>query len=306
MEHSFIAWLKQRCFELPQPRVGIGDDAAILDPPQLGHVVTTDTLCEGTHFHVDQCGPQAVGRKLMAVNLSDLASMASDPVAVFATLCLPRTGAAGLTSGALGAEITEGIRLMCEEYGVSLAGGDTNVWDGPLVVSLTAIGSEPEQGCWLRSGGNVGDKVFVTGDLGGSILGSHLSFTPRVQLAKQLRQQFAITAATDISDGLGIDLLNVFTASGCGALLNRESVPISDGARQLSETSGKSPLEHAMGDGEDFELLFTVTPDVASTLPSHLDGVQLTEIGELINRTGLWCLKNGKYTQITPLGYIHK
>lgn len=308
MEHGFVAWLKMRCRSLGSVRMGIGDDAALLDPPQYGHVVTTDTLCDGTHFELEHCGPRAAGRKLAAVNLSDLAAMAAIPNSIFVSLCLPKRGVQGdieYDPGSLGAEVMEGVLELCSQYRVAIAGGDTNVWDGKLVISATAIGEQRERGCWMRSSGQPGDGVYVSGDFGGSILGKHLSFTPRLELAEALYDAVPITAATDVTDGLGIDLLNVFAASRCGALLTLEDIPISEAALELSERSGKSALEHAMSDGEDFELLFTVPKEDETLVPEKLAGCKLTKIGVLTSRTGLWAKEKGKIIQYPPNGYVH-
>lgn len=317
MEHSFIAWAKQKASKLPRVKLGIGDDCALLsctpephgphDPatPSLtapcdDWVVTTDSLCDGTHFILAECGPKRAGRKLMAVNLSDLASMAAKPVAVFLSLCLPRKGA-----GDTAAQVFEGVYELAKEFQVSIAGGDTNVWDGPLVLHLTAIGQCPVDKAWKRSTAQTDDAVFVSGSLGGSILGHHLDFTPRLKLAEKLAALDVVTAATDISDGLGVDLLNITAASRCGAELDLDSIPINENARTLSAKSGKEPVMHAIGDGEDFELLFTVPQDEIGLVPSEIDGIPLTRIGKIVSRTGLWAKDKRGVRQLPPNGYVH-
>jgi len=300
MEHGFIAWAKQRAMRLPKIKLGIGDDCALIASDGSDWVVTTDSLCEGTHFILDQCGPQAVGRKLVGVNLSDLASMAAVPVAVFLSLCLPRKSA-----DLLGSEIYEGVCEACEKYNVAIGGGDTNVWDGPLVVHLTAIGTARPAGSWLRSGARPGDKIVLSGRLGGSLLGKHLDFEPRLKLAQALYPLGIVQAATDISDGLGIDLLNLTAASRCGAEVELDRIPISDAALERSKSSGHTALEHAIGDGEDFELLMAVDPARIDQLPPEIDGVPLTVIGTFVSRTGLWSRSKGRIEQLQPRGYVH-
>ncbi len=300
MEHSFIAWVKQRASKLPRVKLGIGDDCAILAVDGHDSVVTTDSLCDGTHFVLEACGPKAVGRKLMAVNLSDLASMAAIPKGVFLSLCLPKQNA-----GDLAAEIFEGVYELAEHYGVAIAGGDTNVWNGPLVVHMTAIGSARDKGCWLRSGAQVGDAVVVSGELGGSILGKHLTFEPRLGLAQSLYGRFPINACTDISDGLGIDLLNMTVASKCGAELSLEHIPISQAAQVRAATTKNKPVDHAIGDGEDFELLFAISEEVWHTMPRDVDGIPLTRIGTFVSRTGLWSRGRSGVQQLAPRGYVH-
>ena len=305
MEHSFIAWAKQRAARLPKVKLGIGDDCALighdsLDSAETDLAITTDSLCDGTHFILTECGAQAAGRKLMAVNLSDLASMAATPTAVFLSLCLPRKNAGDIAAG-----VFEGVYELAEKYRVAIAGGDTNVWSGPLVIHMTALGKVARQGSWLRSGASSGDAIVVTGKLGGSILGKHLTFEPRLELAAELHRLGLVTAATDISDGLGIDLLNMSVASKCGAEVWLDQVPISDDAVACAQNSGRPPLEHALGDGEDFELLLAIPPEKLAELPSEIGGVPLTRIGTFVTRTGLWSKDKSGVKQLAPRGYVH-
>jgi len=305
MEHSFIAWAKQRAARLPKVKLGIGDDCALLgseswDAKESELAVTTDSLCDGTHFILSECGARAAGRKLMGVNLSDLASMAAEPVAVFLSLCLPKKNA-----GDIAAEVFEGVFELAEKYRVAIAGGDTNVWEGPLAIHMTAMGRVPVGGAWLRSGASPGDAIVVTGQLGGSILGKHLMFEPRLALAAELRRLGIVSAATDVSDGLGMDLLGMTVASKCGAEVHLDRVPISQDAVRCSERSGKSPLEHALGDGEDFELLLAVPQERLADLPSQIDGISLTPIGTFVSRTGLWSKEKNGVKQLHARGYVH-
>ncbi len=307
MEHSFIAWAKQRASKLPQVALGIGDDAAILSS-EKSICVTTDSLCEGTHFILNECGPRAVGRKLAGVNLSDLAAMAAVPKSMFLSLCLPKAGCESnqaSTPSFMAVEIFEGVYEYAERFQVAIAGGDTNVWAGPLVVSMTAIGETTAKRAWLRSGARPGDAIVVSGSLGGSLLGKHLNVEPRIALAQELLNHFDIHAATDISDGLGIDLLSIFSASGCGAELLMDKIPISADAVRMAEISGKSAIDHAMGDGEDFELLLAMTPEEARRLPQDINGVPLTVIGQFTSRTGFWGRDGSRVRQIAPKGYTH-
>jgi thiamine-monophosphate kinase len=214
---------------------------------------------------------------------------------------LPRSSA-----GDIAAELFEGVFEVAKQYDVSIAGGDTNVWDGPLVIHMTAIGKTDPGSAWTRSGANVGDAVFVSGLLGGSILGKHLDFEPRVELAKELLQTGLVTAATDISDGLGIDLLNLTVASRCGAEVKLDQIPLSEAARELAKTSGKNAVDHALGDGEDFELLMTVRGESADQFPSQALGIPLTRIGTIVGRTGLWTKEKSGVKQLPPKGYVHR
>ena len=208
-------------------------------------------------------------------------------------------------AGDIAAGVFEGVYELAEKYGVAISGGDTNVWNGPLVIHMTALGKVANGSSWLRSGAGVGDAIVVTGRLGGSILGKHLSFEPRLELATELHRLGIVTAATDISDGLGIDLLNMTVASKCGAEVWLDQVPISQEAMICSQNTGRTALEHALGDGEDFELLLSVPQKNLERLPKEILGVPLTRIGTFVTRTGLWSKDKTGVKQLAPRGYVH-
>lgn len=138
------------------------------------------------------------------------------------------------------------------------------------------------------------------------MLGKHLDFVPRLELAKELYSLGIVRAATDISDGLGIDLLNLTVASRCGAELDLQSIPISKAAEERAQSTGLSPLDHALGDGEDFELLLAVDSKRVDELPKEIGGVPLTVIGTCISRTGLWERNKRGLMQLPPKGYVHR
>src|SRR5215471_11757119 len=173
-EFAFINWLRGRTPTHPNVLVGPGDDAAVV-AGQGNLLVTTDMLLDGSCFRLAEPGPRRVGRKAMAVNLSDIAAMAGKPVAAVVSVGLPRTG-----GRAVGEDLYRGLREMADAFDVALVGGDTNSWEGPLVISVTVLGEATERGPVRRSGARTGDWLFVTGPLGGSIRGKHLNFIPRV------------------------------------------------------------------------------------------------------------------------------
>jgi thiamine-monophosphate kinase len=186
---------------------------------------------------------------------------------------------------------------------VAVVGGDTNSWDGKLVISVTAFGEATGRGPVRRSGARPGDWVFVTGPLGGSILGRHLDFTPRVAEALALHATVELRAMCDISDGLSADLNHICEESGCGAALFADGIPISDAARALSLTTGRTPLQHALGDGEDFELVFAVSPDDGrKLLAAPIPG--LAKVGECVAE-GLWLEAGGRRERLEPTGWVH-
>jgi thiamine-monophosphate kinase len=174
-EFAFIDWLRRRTPPAGRVVVGPGDDAALLDwSPGPGLIVTADMLLEGSCFVLAEAGPRRVGRKAMAVNLSDIAAMAGRPVAAVASVGLPRRG-----GRALAEELYLGMREAADAFGVAVVGGDTNSWDGPLAINVTLLGEATPRGVVRRSGARPGDVLLATGAFGGSILGRHLDFTPR-------------------------------------------------------------------------------------------------------------------------------
>ncbi len=300
MEQSFVAWAKMRASRLPQVKLGIGDDAAVLAGDGSDIVVTTDSLLDGTHFVLAEVQPRRIGHKLVNVNLSDLAAMAAEPVALFVSLCLPRQ-----SSEEIAAEIFEGICEAAAKENCAIAGGDTNCWNGPLALHLTAVGRATPSGVWTRSGARADDWIVVTGPLGGSLLGKHFDFQPRFDWVRRVRGQVAVHAAMDISDGLTIDLLRLSNASGCGAVLDMDAIPIAAAAQQRAQTSGLSPLEHALGDGEDFELLLAVPDDQLAALQTIVGADQAIAIGRFTSRTGLWSRRGSRIEQLPATGYVH-
>jgi thiamine-monophosphate kinase len=307
METEFIAWLLSRLPADQRLEVPPGDDAAVLRPPALRRtVVTVDMLMEGTDFILGpDCSPRAIGHKALAVSLSDLAAMGARPEAAVVAVALPRHG-----GDTLGREIEVGIEALAAEYGVTLAGGDTNAWDGPLVISTTAIGSVRPGAAWRRDGARAGDVLVVTGGFGGSLLGRHLAVAPRVREALFIAGHFAVHAAIDCSDGLSLDLARMMAASGTCGVVRLADVPIHADALRRAARDGGTALEHALGDGEDFELILAMPPEAARALvaaagTAPLD-LPITVIGTVVAGTGLVAeAADGVRSPLEPRGYIH-
>ena len=307
METEFIAWLLSRLPADQRLEVPPGDDAAVLRPPALRRtVVTVDMLMEGTDFILGpDCSPRAIGHKALAVSLSDLAAMGARPEAAVVAVALPRHG-----GDTLGREIEVGIEALAAEYGVTLAGGDTNAWDGPLVISTTAIGSVRPGAAWRRDGARAGDVLVVTGGFGGSLLGRHLAVAPRVREALFIAEHFAVHAAIDCSDGLSLDLARMMAASGTCGVVRLADVPIHADALRRAARDGGTALEHALGDGEDFELILAMPPEAARALVAAAGTAPLelpiTVIGRVVAGTGLVAeAADGVRSPLEPRGYIH-
>ncbi|PQO44362.1 thiamine-phosphate kinase [Blastopirellula marina] len=306
MEPELIQHLRESLPASSRLRIGLGDDAAILDWQDRDDlVVTTDLISDEVDFLLGEVDPRRVGRKALAINLSDLAAMAAEPIAAVVTLLLPHKPPHGTTLE-LATKLYEGMLPLAEEFDCVVAGGDTNSWNGPLAISVTAFGSCGDTAPLLRRGASPGDVILVTGQLGGSILGHHFDFTPRVREARRLAETGLARVGMDISDGLLLDLSRLLKESDAAAAVDLPAIPIADAARQLAVQSGQTPLEHALADGEDFELLLVAPPTAAETLVADgLLGTQVTAIGSILAGEGIWADHVGGQ-RLKPQGFLHQ
>ncbi len=228
-----------------------GDDMAAADG--AGLLWTTDVLMDGVDFDSARHSWRAIGRKALAVNLSDCAAMGVRPVAALAALVLCEAQPVEA-----GVELMSGAAELAVRFACPIRGGDTNTWAGKTVIGFTVAGrADPGTRPILRGGAQPGESIFVSGKVGGSLLGRHMTFEPRVELGLELSRRKLATAMIDISDGLSLDLSRLLEASGCGALLDEaalESAIHPDALRRAQET-GRAALDHALSDGEDFELI---------------------------------------------------
>jgi thiamine-monophosphate kinase len=299
-EFGLIAWIRERTRTREQVALGIGDDCASLRFRANSEIlVTTDMLMDGRHFRLGESAPETIGYKALAVNLSDIAAMAGVPVAAFVAVALPRDSAVTVAQG-----LIQGMTLLLEQFQVTLAGGDTNAWDGPLVISVTLLGETTDRGAVKRSGAKVGDAILVTGPLGGSLLGRHLRPLPRVAEALAIHQVASIHAMVDISDGLASDLGHILEESGgLGSTLAADSIPIHDDSKIL----GGDALDRALNDGEDFELCLTLAPEEAyRLLADPPDRVQLYRVGTVEAEPGLRLRRlDGSIETLLPRGFDH-
>lgn len=304
MEQAFLQYLAAQQQSLSPDSIGIGDDAAVLAwQADQKLVVCTDLISDLADFHLADVTPQQIGRKALAINLSDIAAMACEPVGAFLTLLLPK----GDASLDLAKGIYEGAAQLGQSYGCPILGGDTNSWPGKVAVSVTVLGRCPVGTPLLRCGAQPGDAIFVTGTLGGSILGDHIAFQPRIREAIRLREICGLTAGMDISDGISIDLPRLCERSGVGAEIDVRLLPISAAARQMSQSTGKPPWWHALNDGEDFELLFTVpAAEVARLEAQWTEATPVTKIGTIQPGQELHLLdETGQRQPLKPEGFSH-
>lgn len=302
-ELQLVEWLRAQQKYDPLVALGIGDDMAVLAPPRGFILVASDMVLDGVHFDSRRDDMAAIGRKALACNLSDCAGMAVRPLAATVSLALPRAMALEQVQ-----ELYRGMFALRDEFDVSIVGGDTTRWDHPLAIDV-AITATAYEGIdpVTRYGAKSGDRLWVTGKLGGSMAsGRHLSFTPRVREARQLAATLGVHlhALMDISDGLSLDWWRMGQASGVGAVLNETELRavihedvLSCDNRLHPVTS--SAMEHALSDGEDFELLLAADPQADVTALNLLPIGEVTASGFQMRRI------DGSCTALEPRGYVH-
>jgi len=298
-EFSFIHWLEQNSRPTPGLVLGIGDDAAVLSATPDEWVVTKDVITQGVHF--DSSIPlELVGRKALAVNLSDLAAMTARPAAAFVGLVLPRQMERDAVE-----QIYHGLQTLADEWNVTIAGGDTNSWNGGLVISVTLMGTVAPGTAVRRDGAMPGDGIFVTGPLGGSLAsGRHARFSPRLREAEILKQTVTLHSMLDLSDGLGSDLFHILERSHVGARIDGDAIPIHTDVDPL--LTHWERLLQALGDGEDFELLFTVSEaDGKRLMESPPTGVRPIRIGTVTESRQAVLLWGGMEREFPRSGWSH-
>ena len=290
-------------------KIGIGDDCAILRlKPGFELLVTTDLCIENVHFRRAWHPPQAVGHRCLTRGLSDIAAMGGEPLACFLSLGLPADLPQAWANGFL-----RGLLSLAGRYKVQLAGGDVS--SAPQITAdIVVTGQVPSGTAILRSGARPGNRIYVTGALGGSggtlkqlLAGNaikptrsnpHFYPTPRLEVGSYIRKHGLASAMIDISDGLSVDLRHICDESGAAAILISNKVPISKNA----------DLELVLHGGEDYELLFTAPR--RAKVPARIAGVMVTEIGEVRNRrdysSAIQILgNNGKVRPLPQRGWQH-
>lgn len=299
-EDEITAWFARQS-KLPSADfpIGIGDDMAQVRLGGDSVLVTTDMLLDGVHFDLREATLEQAGYKAMAVSLSDCAAMATIPLAAVVSVALPVSfGHKELR------QLHSGIARAGEKYNCALVGGDITSWhdENPFAVSVAMLSKKAGNEPVTRSGAQVGDCICVTGSLGGSGLGKHLAFEPRVAEALKLAGMVRVNSMIDISDGLSTDLNRICKASGVGATIEEKQIPISEAARKSPE-----PLQAALNDGEDFELLLTVSQQDSQVLSGKWDDqTPVTQIGH-VTETGKMQIRtpDGRIEDLEAGGYEH-
>ena len=303
-EFSFIQWIRERQKRRKDVIVGIGDDCAAINVSSYKLcLITTDMLVDGTHFDLEKCTVRDVGRKAIACSISDVAAMGCQATVAVVSICFPDH-----TTEKFAQELYKGIWSIADKYDIEIAGGDIISGHSPLCINVTMLGRDEGLKPVRRSGARVGDMILVTGTLGGSLLGKHLRFEPRLKEGLILNKNFTIHAMIDISDGLTADLNHILEESRVGAILYEDQIPVSEAAVKMAEKSENTPLYHALSDGEDYELLFTLSKGQAKkAMASHFFARGMIScIGEITRGRGIQMkFLDGKTRRIKPQGYEH-
>jgi thiamine-monophosphate kinase len=302
-EFSFIKWIRGDQKKDKNVIIGIGDDcASIRINDDNVFLVTTDMLVEGTHFDLKKSTLGEIGSKSIACSISDIAAMGCSAKYAVVSICFPHE-----TKTKFARELYCGIKKMADTFNIKIIGGDIVSSKKTVVINVTMYGRNEGLKPVSRSGAKVNDVIMVTGELGGSILGKHTTFNPRLKEGLLLNKKFNINSMIDISDGLTADLGHILEESGVGAVLYEDEVPISADAKRLARKTGLSALHHALHDGEDYELLFTLSDEESKKLlASRSFPAQLSKIGHINKSKGIKMQDTvGKLKRIKSIGYNH-
>jgi thiamine-monophosphate kinase len=311
-EKSIIKRIRTRAKRRPAVRLGIGDDCAALRiPPGHEALVTTDFSIEGVHFRRAWHPPEVIGHRCLTRGLSDIAAMGGHPVAAFLSLAVPRTLPQNWIDRFL-----VGLLGLADSFEMTLAGGDVAQSSGGILTDIVVVGSAPKGKAVARSGANPGDRIYVTGELGGSAAALKLLFSrrklrpadfpqhfdphPRVAIGEFLRKKRLASAMIDLSDGLSTDLAHICEESGVGAEIHAEDIPLA----QIRKPRRKVDLQSAMHGGEDYELLFTAPS--SKHIPSRIAGISITQIGRIIRgKRRVLLNEHGVGSELRPQGWEH-
>lgn len=299
-EDEITAWFAdQRKLDQGTVPIGIGDDMAMINVSGGQVLITTDMLLDGVHFDLTQASIEQVGYKAMAVNLSDCAAMASEPLGAVVSVGLPKAFKAEQLK-----QLHCGILKASDEYNCPLVGGDITSWknNGAFAISVAMLSRPTASGPVKRSGAKIGDLICVTGQLGGSGEGKHLEFAPRVFEAIKMAAMVELHSMMDISDGLSSDLGRICKSSGVGAVIFEDKIPVSVAAKNK-----KDPVVSALNEGEDFELLFTLGPEQYSMLTEKWDAeLTITLVGEVVEGSDINIVTSqGEKILLESQGYDH-
>lgn len=309
--------------------MGIGDDAAVASLPGGRDLIACcDLMVEGVHFRTEWTKPRLLGRKALAVNLSDIAAMGGLPRFAMISIAIPHKCSSEFID-----ELFAGLFELADASAISIIGGDTSSSRDSLFIDVSVIGECESGKAITRRGAKIGDRIYVSGALGASALGlslledgfrledskdrsdarqqaisKHLAPEPRLKLGRALGEAGLATSMIDISDGLSTDLWHVLDESNCGAVISAGAIPIAACVRSVAAVEpGRDPLKLALNGGEEYELLFTCPRENQPGVVALCDslGVAITAIGDIVAEKRLQLELNGMLETLKPLGYQH-
>jgi thiamine-monophosphate kinase len=311
-EKLLISRIRSRATRRKGIVAGIGDDCAILQiPAGQQALVTTDFSLEGIHFRGEWHPPEVVGHRCLTRGLSDIAAMGGTPIAAFLSLALPQNLRQPWVD-----RFIKGLLGLADRFNVTLAGGDTAQSPGGILADIVVIGSIPKGKAILRSGAQPGDRIYVTGALGGAAAAlkllfagkklrqadfpSHFHPVPRIEVGRFLLEKGFASAMIDLSDGLSTDLRHMCEESGVGAEIQAPAIPRATAGKPGHEVD----LQFALHGGDDYELLFTVPR--SKRVPSRIAGVDITQIGHVMrNKQLILTNDQGVGFELRPQGWEH-
>ena len=312
-EFGFIEYIKEH-FDVPEGALGIGDDCAILPSAEGELIYSTDMLLEGVHFLRTAASPEDIGWKSLAVNLSDIAAMGGVPVATFLSIALPKDA-----QGEWAERFISGYAELSRMFNVPLLGGDTTSSLRDVAINVGVLGRAPYGKSVRRSGAVAGQSIYVTGNLGSSagglqailkgcemtpevssLISSHMKPMPRLSEGQALLETGLVGAMMDVSDGIASDLRHILKASGVGASVDLESLPMADELRSVCLKYGQDAHKLAASGGEDYELLFTAPREIENLLD-----FPVYRIGEIVPGDSLIWMWDGNAMDLDIKGFNH-
>jgi thiamine-monophosphate kinase len=306
--------------------IGIGDDTAVIRIDEhRAMVITCDIQVENQHFRLKNISSYQLGRRAMAVNLSDIAAMGAQPTFALVSLGFPKSFPLSDFD-----DLFRGMKDQLTEFSAHIIGGNLSNTEKDLIIDITLMGEVALDRILTRSGARPGDRIFVTGNLGESgagfyvlekygkkypdefaaVVQKHLQPVPRIEAGRQIAQSGFATAMIDISDGIASDLNHICVMSKVGVEIYQEKLPLPDRIHNVASVTGKSVLNLALHSGEDYELLFTLRPETPDSIIHFLSrnsGIAMTEIGKIMTKESGYHLidLNGRQVPIQPKGWDH-
>ena len=309
-----------------QVLVGIGDDTAVIRlSNERALLVTCDIQVEDQHFRLKNMTHYQLGRRAMAVNLSDVAAMGGKPTFALVSLGFPKSFPLPDFEN-----LFKGMRDQLAEFSATIIGGNLSNTEGKMIIDITMMGEVKPEQYLTRSGARTGDRIFVTGKVGASgagfhvlakfgneyplefrcLVDKHLQPIPRIDIGQKIARSGFATAMIDISDGVASDLYHICKMSNVGGEIHHDKLPLPENINKIASFTRKSVLHLALHSGEDYELLFTAKPNIPDSLIHSLaqkTGVPITEIGQIQPKSSGYVLvdNQGKRIPIQPKGWDH-